>query len=114
TARCGGAGQQQFERHRPVDDVGGAYDHRILTLERGADVLEQPDHAEGRAGPHQRNALRETADVVRVETVDVLVRVDPLDHRTPADVRRQGQLHQDAVHALIAIELVDQSQQASF
>jgi hypothetical protein len=52
-----------------------------------------------------------SADVVGVETVDVLVRTDALDHRLGIDVRRQRQLHQDAVDAVVGVEAVDQRQQ---
>jgi hypothetical protein len=87
----------QLERHRPADDVGGAHHHGVLALERCADVLEQPNHPVRRAVAHERNALRQAADVVRMKTVDILRRVDALDDGRALDVFRQRQLHQDAV-----------------
>ncbi len=114
THRCRGAGEQQFERHRSAHDVGGTHDDRVLALEvEGcADVLQKADDPVGRAGTHERDALREAADVVGMEPIHVLRRVDPLDHRGAADLFRQGQLHQDAIDGQIVVEGVDQREQA--
>ncbi|MNN01984.1 hypothetical protein D3C81_1146200 [compost metagenome] len=45
-----------------------------------------------------------------MEAVDVLGRVDGLQHRGLVDVLGQRQLHQDAVHAGVGIQLGDQRQ----
>ncbi|MNT93800.1 hypothetical protein D3C72_2353580 [compost metagenome] len=45
-----------------------------------------------------------------MEAVDVLGRVDGLQHRGFVDVLGQRQLHQDAVHRGVAIQLGDQRQ----
>ena len=41
-----------------------------------------------------------------MEPVHILVRRDRIDHRLFIDLRRQGQLHQNAVHAVIIIQRV--------
>jgi len=51
------------------------------------------------------------ADVFRMEAVYVLARVDAVDQRSGVDMRRQRQLHQDAMNARIGVELVDQLRQ---
>ncbi len=112
--RRGGPHQQQLEGHRAADDVGGADDHRMLALERGADRLEEPDDPIGRAGPDEGDALDQAPDVVRVETVNVLGRVDLFDDGGGEDLIGQGQLHQDAVDLRIAVELVDEGKQGDF
>ena len=49
-------------------------------------------------------AVMQPADIDRVEAVHVLGRVDRLDHRAGADMRRQRQLHQDAVHRIVGVQ----------
>ena len=46
-----------------------------------------------------------------MKAVDVLGRADGLQDVGGADVRRQGQLHQDAVHRRVGVEPADQRQQ---
>ena len=43
-----------------------------------------------------------------MEAIDVFRRIDALDDRRAADVCGQRQLHQDAVDALVSVELIDQ------
>ncbi len=74
-------------------------------------LLEQLDDAIGRAGSHHWNALREASDVVGMEAVDILHRIDPLDDRGLLDLWRQRQLHQDAVDLRVAVEVIDEGEQ---
>ena len=104
----GGAGKQQFEGHRPADDVGGTHHDRLHPVQVAAGLLEQPHYPVGRAGAQARPANRQAADIGRMKAVDILVGIDALDDRVGAQVVRQGQLHQDAVDARIGVELVDQ------
>ena len=53
----------------------------VRAARRDADVLEHLHDAVGRAGAQQRLALREAPEVVGMEAVDVLGRVDRLDDR---------------------------------
>ena len=46
-----------------------------------------------------------------METVNVLGRIDGVEHLLGIDLLRQRQLHQDAVHRRIAVELAHQRQQ---
>ncbi|MEJ0006429.1 MAG: hypothetical protein WDM77_08720 [Steroidobacteraceae bacterium] len=41
------------------------------------------------------------ADVVQVEAIDILVEIDALQNAVHIDLRRQRQLHQDAVDGRI-------------
>ena len=74
-------------------------------------VLEQLLHAERRAGREHGVAGDQAADVVEVEAVDVLLHRDALEHMRHVDMRRQRQLHQDAVHRRIGVERIDARQQ---
>ena len=107
----GRARQQQLERHRPADEVRGADDDAVLALRGDAGLLEQARHAVRRAGPHQRVAQRQPADVERMEAIDVLGRIDRLDDVAFVDVIGQRHLHQDAVDRVVGVHLLDQRQQ---
>jgi hypothetical protein len=50
-------------------------------------------------------------DIQRMKAVHVLVRVDRLDRRLRGDPRRQGKLHQDAVHRRIGVQPRDPGDQ---
>lgn len=61
-----------------------------------------------RARTQQRNTLSQTPDVIRMETVHVLVRANALQQQRRVQVSRQRQLQQDAVDSRVFIEAVDQ------
>ena len=69
---------QQLQRHRPADDVRLPDDDRVLADEILARVLEQRHAAVRRARPQRRPLQHQPADVVRMEAVDVLLRIDAL------------------------------------
>ena len=54
---------------------------------------------------------RQPSDIDDVEAVDVLVGIDRGQDRGLVDLLRQRQLHQDAVDAVVAVELLDQVEQ---
>lgn len=87
-----------------------ADDHGVLALRGNAGTLQQLDDSVGRAGPDQRIALCEPSDVVGMEAVDVLCRIDRLDDRVRIDVIRQRQLDQDAI-GRVAVEVGDDREQ---
>ena len=59
-------------------------------------------------------AAPQTADILGVETVHVLCRIDCIDHALRVDMLRQRQLHQNAVDAVVGIEPGDQRQELGF
>ncbi len=63
------------------------------------------------AGQEQRAALHDAADILRMECVDVLQRKDRVETRVVSIRLGQRQLHEDSVHAGIAVELIDQGQE---
>ena len=107
----GGVFGQQKLRHRLADDVGAADHHRFEAGERGMHGLRQHDAAERRARHQRRQAGGEPPGVDRMEAVDVLRRIDGVEHLLGVDLLRQRQLHQDAVHRRIGVELFDQRHQ---
>ena len=67
-------------------------------------------HAAERRARHQRGqAAGEPAGIERMEAVDVLGRIDRSDDFLGVDLLRQRQLHQNAVHVPLGIELRDQA-----
>ena len=89
---------QQQQRHRLADDIAAADDDRVLACDGDPGTLEQLDYAGWRARRQRRPVLHEQARIHRRETVDVLCRIDDVEHRLrPADLGRQRILHQDAI-----------------
>ena len=67
--------------------------------------------AQRRAGDEPGPADRQEAGVLGVEAVDVLARVDPLDHPPVVDLRRQGELDEDPVDVGVGVQGVDRRQE---
>ena len=110
----GAARQQQLHAHRAAHDVGGANHHGVQAI--GVDVitLQQRHDAARGARTQARRALAQAAHVIRMETVNVFVRRDTLQHLHVVDARRQRQLNQNAVDLFIGIQGVNQFQQFCF
>jgi hypothetical protein len=100
-------GQQQLECHRATHLVRCADDGRVETAYADAGVFEQLHDAFRRARPQHGLAERQTADVVRVESIDVLVRKNPFQDVCAVDLRRKRQLNEQAVDGWIGVQLVD-------
>jgi hypothetical protein len=69
-----------------ASSVGAAHHHGLGAAELGPGGVEELDNAGGRARHHPRLSLQQAAGVDRVETVDVLGRVDQRGHRVPVDL----------------------------
>ena len=106
----GGVLVQQELRDGQAHDVAAADHHGALAGERDAGLLEHLDDPLRGAGQHAGLLLPEGGDVQRMEAVHVLLAADGLDDLRFADVPGQGQLHQDAVHLGIGVEVADQRQ----
>ena len=89
--------RQQQLRERLAHHVGAADHDRLQALQGGVHALGETDAAERRAGHEARQAGREPADIHRIEAVDILVGIERREHFLRVDLRRQRQLHQDAV-----------------
>ncbi len=94
--------------------IGCPDDDGVAALGILADSLEHRHDPVRCAGSQHRYSLCQAADRVRVEAVDVLQRIDPLDDLVFVDVIGQRQLHQDAVDRRVRVELVDQRQDVGF
>jgi hypothetical protein len=91
--------------------VGHAHDHSVATAYRSIRVRQQDHHALRRAGPQAALAQGESADILGLESIDILARIDAVDQRGRADAVRQRQLQENAVHIRISVQAVDQRDQ---
>ncbi len=107
----GAAGQQQLQSHGAADDVGGADHDGVQAVQVGTGACEQGHDALRRAGAQEGDALGQAADVVGMEAVHVLVRVDALQQLGGIEVGGEGQLDQNAVDGRVVVQAVDQRQQ---
>jgi hypothetical protein len=101
----------QHQGHRLADNVAGADDGDILAFELDAFMLKNLLNAIGRARREDRVALNEAADIVEMKPVDILRDRDGLEHARHSNRRRQRQLHEDAVHRRVDVELHDPGEQ---
>ena len=105
---------QQQHRHGLADDLAPADDDRVAPRDRDAGSIEDLDDAGGRARLQVRAPLHQLADVHRVEPVDVLVRIDRVEHalRGPLPDRGgQRRLDENAVVAIARVEAGDEREQ---
>ena len=77
-------------------------------------VLASRTQPSGVQGTSAGRPVAQPADIERMKAVDVLGRIDRGDDLLRVDLRRQRQLHQDAVHRGSALSLRDQRQQLGF
>ena len=102
---------QEQLRHRLADDVGAAEYDSAQAGEIAQAILQQHQAAQRRTGHQRVLAGRQPTRVDDMKPVDVLGRVDGVDHRGGVDLLRQRQLDQDAMNGWVAIQPFDQGQQ---
>ncbi len=102
---------EQKQGDRLADDVRLADDHRFQAAKIVDDRLQQAHAAERRARHETARARRQPPDIDRVKAVDILQRIDRIEHGAGVDGTGQGQLHQYAVDGGIVVQLLDQVQQ---
>ena len=71
----------------------------------------QSHRAERRAGHERGQAGGEPPDIHRMKSIDILARIDGVEHGAGIDLLGQRKLHQDAMHILVGIEFRDQRHQ---
>ena len=102
---------QEQLRQRLADDVRPPDHNRLAPGQRSMHVLGEHDAGKRRARHNARQAGREQPRRQRMEAVDVLGRRDGLDHLARVDLRRQRQLHENAVNGRVLVQPLDQLQQ---
>ena len=104
----GAALLDQQLRHRLADQDRAADDDGVEPRKLAEPVLEQHQAAERGAGDEAGQAQRQPAGADRGQAIDVLARVDPVDHRLLVEMVGKRQLDEDAVDRGIGVEPVDQ------
>ena len=100
--RHGGVLRQQQVRHRLAHDLAAADDDGAASLELDV-VLGEQLHAPGRRGGNERRMSEvELAGADGMEAVDVLSRRNEARGGAAVELLRQGELDEDAVHAVVA------------
>ena len=102
--------EQQLHQ-RAADQIGAADHDGVHAFQRGMHALGQDDAAERRAWRQRGKAAGEAPGIVGMQAVDILGGIDRVDDRFGVDRFRQRQLHENAVHGGIAIELSNHRQQ---
>jgi hypothetical protein len=102
--------EQQLQ-HRPPDDLAPAEHHRPRAGQRHARLPQQVHDPLRRAGHQGALTGGEQPGVDGVEAVHVLVRADGVHHRLLPNMRREGELHEDAVHRRVFVQFPNQVQQ---
>src|SRR5499427_5508957 len=96
----------QHQRHRLADNIAGAHDDDVLAFERDIFVFKELEHAVGCARWEDRAADHKSADVVEMESIDVLVRGNGVQDTRHVEGARQRQLNQ-AMDGEIVVKLGD-------
>ena len=108
-----GVAMQQQHGHRLAHDLAAPDDHGSRSGDGNAAAPEHLDHSGRRAGSKQRAALHEAADIDRMKAVDVLGRVEGIEHplrRATSHRARQRRLDQDSVVHVAGIEVRNELQ----
>ena len=108
------ASQQQLHAHRAAHDVGRTDDNGVKTVSVDVIALQQRHDTSRGTWAQTRRALAQTTHVVRMETVNVFIRGDTLQHLHVVDACWQRQLNQNTVDLFIGVQGVNQFQQFRF
>ncbi len=106
-SRCPRGLLDEQVRHRLADDVRAADDDHVCALGLHVGGREELLDAVGRTGLEAGVAGDEAADVLGVEAVDVLRRVDGAQDRPVLDVVGDRHLDENAVDILVGVEVLD-------
>ena len=105
---------QQHQRHGFAHNVAATNDHGVFAFEVKANALQHLHAAIRGAGPEARATHHEGAGAVDVKAVHVFAGRYGFNHFLRVNVRRQRQLHQDAVNAGVGVQGVYARQQVVF
>ena len=99
---------------RLADDVAPADHDSLGALERDAMVGKQRHDSERRRRHERWTSEVELAGVERMETVDVLERVDCPDHSRLVELRREWKLDEDSIDGVGGVQRGDELEQLFF
>ena len=101
--RHGGIARRQQRRHRLAHDLAAAENDSAAARERDCMLVEKSEDPGRSAGDKARPALVKQADVLRMEAVDVLQRVDGVEHAPRIVPGFERHLNEEAVDAVVPV-----------
>src|SRR5437868_13002253 len=104
---------QEKLRHGTPDDLAASDDAGVCTANRNRVALKQFDDTDRRAWRERLFSQREATDVDRIEPVNILRRINRLNHTSLINAARQRQLDVHSINVITRIELPDQIKQLS-
>ena len=110
--RHGGIARRQERRHRLAHDLAAAENDGAAARERDRMLVEQLENTGRCAGDKARPALVKQADVLRMEAVDVLLRVDGVEHAPRIMPGFERHLNEEPVDAVVPVAGADCVQQS--
>ena len=100
----------EHHAHRLSDDFAAAQDDGVSTSDLCSRRQQQLLATGWRTWQKPWPALDHQSNVFRMKTVDIFDRRDGVEHRLLVDLRRQWQLHQNAVRIRIGVQFCDECQ----
>src|SRR5437763_15448180 len=98
---------------RSPDDLAASDDAGVRAATRNRVALKQFDDADRRARRERLFSQREATDVDRIEPVNILRRINRLNHTSLINAARQRQLDAHSINVITLIELPYQIKQLS-
>jgi hypothetical protein len=96
--------REQEDGGRFPDDVAASHDDGVLPRKRNLFVVEHGEDPVRRARQERGPPREEASGVHGMEAVDILGRIDRLDHLRFVDLLREGELDEDPVDGVVGIE----------
>ena len=95
-------------------DIGASHNDGVLAGSGNAHSLQQHQYSMGCAGQIGFASNHHVAHVHGMKAVHILFRPDGHNHLVLVNMTGQGQLHQNAMHAVVLVQLLNQPQQVKF
>lgn len=107
----GGVGVHEKESHGLADDITAAEDDGVGAGEGNLIAVENLHAAGGSAGDEAGTSADEAAEIHGMETVNIFGGIDGFEYALGVDLFGKRELNEDAVDAVVAIEIVDEFQE---
>jgi len=107
----GGVGVHEEKGHGLANDVAASEDDGVGAFERDSVAAQNFHAAGGSAGDQAGTSADEAAEVDGMEAVHVFGGIDGFEDALSVDLRRKGELNENAVNVVVAIEVFDDSEQ---
>ena len=107
----GGVGVHEQKCHGLADNIAAAENNCICTFDGNAAAAQNLHAARRRAGDEAGTSADEAAQADRVKAVHIFRGIDGFEDALGVHLRRKRKLDQDAVHAVVAIQILHHGEQ---